>query len=92
MLATMIPRTLESTLREHATTFPAVLLTGPRQSGKTTLATATFRHFRYVSLEDLQNRQEASEDPARSPMTVGLSLGLGAAPGVALQGETRQLA
>ena len=39
------------------------LLTGPRQSGKTTLAKATFPSYRYVSLEDLQNREEAQEDP-----------------------------
>ena len=31
----------------------------PRQSGKTTLARMAFPGFRYVSLEDLQNRQEA---------------------------------
>jgi uncharacterized protein len=59
----MIPRTLEARLRSLAAGFPAVLLTGPRQSGKTTLARATFPHFRYVSLEDLQNRGEARDDP-----------------------------
>lgn len=40
-----------------------VFLTGPRQSGKTTLARAAFPEFSYISLEDLQNREEASEDP-----------------------------
>jgi uncharacterized protein len=59
----MIPRTLEATLRRHAATFPAIFLTGPRQSGKTTLAIATFPEYRYISLEDLQNRDEASSDP-----------------------------
>lgn len=43
--------------------FPVVYVTGPRQSGKTTLCRATFPGFRYVSLEDLQNRQEVLEDP-----------------------------
>jgi predicted AAA+ superfamily ATPase len=40
-----------------------VFLTGPRQSGKTTLARAAFPDFGYISLEDLQNRHEAVEDP-----------------------------
>lgn len=40
-----------------------VFLTGPRQSGKTTLARATFDDFTYLSLEDLQTREEAVEDP-----------------------------
>jgi len=40
-----------------------VFLTGPRQSGKTTLARATFPEFAYLSLEDLQNRDHARDDP-----------------------------
>lgn len=59
----MIPRTLGPRLRELVGSFPVVFLTGPRQSGKTTLARASFGDFLYISLEDLQNRQEATEDP-----------------------------
>ncbi len=38
----MIPRHLLSTLRADAEGFPVVSLTGPRQSGKTTLVKAAF--------------------------------------------------
>lgn len=59
----MIFRTLSTKLKELAGPFPVIFLTGPRQSGKTTLARAAFPEFQYVTLEDLQNRQEAREDP-----------------------------
>ena len=59
----MIPRTLQARLVDLVGSFPVVYLTGPRQSGKTTLAQACFDDFEYVSLEDLQNRLESIEDP-----------------------------
>ncbi len=59
----MIPRTLAPRLAQLAEDYPVVYLTGPRQSGKTTLARATFPGFEYRSLEDLQTREEAIEDP-----------------------------
>lgn len=59
----MIPRTLSNRLTQLAGPFPVVFLTGPRQSGKTTLARYAFPQFQYISLEDMQNREEAVEDP-----------------------------
>lgn len=56
-------RTITPRLQALAARFPVVYLTGPRQSGKTTLSRFAFPDFRYISLEDLQNRQEATEDP-----------------------------
>ena len=59
----MIKRTLSSSLLESARNNPVVFITGPRQSGKTTLAKMSFPKYRYVSLEDLDQRQFAAEDP-----------------------------
>ncbi len=59
----MIERELTSKLQYLATKFPFVALTGARQSGKSTLAEATFPDYRKVSLEDLDMRSWATEDP-----------------------------
>ena len=59
----MIPRTLAPTLLRLAKGFPVLTLTGPRQSGKTTLCKATFPHLTYVSLEAPDTRRYAREDP-----------------------------
>lgn len=60
----MKPRTLARVLLKAVKTFPAVVLTGPRQSGKTTLLKNLFsRTHRFVSLEDPDVRIRAKEDP-----------------------------
>jgi len=60
-----IKRAISTLLREVSETFPVVLLTGPRQVGKTTV----FEHLKeegrsYVTLDDLDERHMAKTDPA----------------------------
>jgi len=59
----MISRTIESYVCRCFSVYPVVTITGPRQSGKTTLAKSCFSHLPYVNLESLENRQFATEDP-----------------------------
>jgi predicted AAA+ superfamily ATPase len=59
----MIARTLHPYLVQAAATLPVVTLTGPRQSGKTTLVRATFPDLPYVTLEAPDTRERALLDP-----------------------------
>lgn len=59
----MIERTLRPVLNEAASQAPVVAVTGPRQSGKTTLCRASFPDHDYVSLEPLDVREFARTDP-----------------------------
>ncbi len=61
----MIPRIAIDTLHRLAKGFPVIALTGPRQSGKTTLARAAFASKPYVSLENPDEREFAERDPLR---------------------------
>lgn len=61
----MIPRAAANTLQRLTKGFPVVALTGPRQSGKTTLAKAVFADKAYVSLENPDEREFAEQDPRR---------------------------
>ena len=59
----MIKRQAETVLLDLAKGYPILAITGPRQAGKTTLAQSTFPDKRYVSLEDLDEREFADQDP-----------------------------
>lgn len=60
----MLPRRpSQRTLEELAATFRGVVVTGPRQAGKTTLVRATFPGRPYVSLEDPDESRFARDDP-----------------------------
>lgn len=59
----MITRTLTAKIIALAQKFQVITLTGPRQSGKTTLVRAAFPDLPYVSLEEPDIRQIALTDP-----------------------------
>lgn len=59
----IVSRIAEKTLIKLAKDYPALAITGPRQSGKTTLAQKLFSHKPYISLEDLDTREFAQQDP-----------------------------
>lgn len=59
----IIPRTLKNTVLRLSDKFPIVTITGPRQSGKSTLLRDAFPNYDYISLEDLELREMATTDP-----------------------------
>jgi len=59
----MISRDITPVLQRLANQYPVITLTGPRQSGKTTLAKALFPGKTYVTLEDPDTRRYATTDP-----------------------------
>jgi len=59
----MIRRTMQDHLLNLAKGFPVITITGPRQSGKTTLAKMSFPDYHYIDLEIMQNRMMLKEDP-----------------------------
>ena len=60
-----IHRNIESVITEAAKYFTVITVTGPRQSGKTTMIKHLFNNLKYYSLEDLDTRSLAEEDPVR---------------------------
>lgn len=58
-----VRRNLQDPLTHLASQVPGVAVTGPRQSGKTTLCQSAFPEKPYVSLEPLDSRRYAADDP-----------------------------
>ena len=61
-----IKRSIEDNLLKSAETFKAVLLTGPRQVGKSTLLKKMFADRKYISLDDPFLEQQAKEKIGRA--------------------------
>jgi len=59
----MIPRLMTQELLTQLQEYPIITVIGPRQAGKTTLVRQALPEYRYVSLENPDNRQLADDDP-----------------------------
>ena len=59
----LIKRQIEQVVRDMVPYFKVITITGPRQSGKTTLCKQLFPDYEYVNLEDISVREQASVDP-----------------------------
>jgi len=65
MVVFVIERIATQTIEQLLASYPVVTITGPRQSGKTTLARLARPDLPYVNLEDLRNREFAQNDPIK---------------------------
>lgn len=70
----MITRALHNILKAASLKSPVISVTGPRQSGKTTLVKAVFSEYTYLNFEDLNLRAFATDDPASFLKTYGKRL------------------
>ena len=59
----MIQRQLSKAIRNTIKQYPILSITGPRQSGKTTLLRNMFSDYRYVNFEEPDSRRFFQEDP-----------------------------
>lgn len=58
-----ISRTQAETIKNLTKWFPVVSVTGPRQSGKSTLLKHAFSHYKYINIEEFETRRRAEDDP-----------------------------
>jgi predicted AAA+ superfamily ATPase len=59
-----IHRTIEEQLSKISKQFPVTAITGPRQTGKSTLLKGLFPDYNYITFDDTLTRTQAKEDPA----------------------------
>ena len=59
----MIKRQIEEKIKSLVGKYPVLTITGPRQSGKTTLVKKLFADFAYVNFEDIEQKEFAISDP-----------------------------
>lgn len=69
-----VPRSIETRILSGANEFPVLVLTGPRQSGKSTTLKKIFPEYGYVTLDDPFKRSLASEDPVSFLKSLGESV------------------
>ena len=59
----MVNREVSQKVLQFAAQYPVITITGPRQSGKTTLCKMLFPKKGYINLENIEVRNYASADP-----------------------------
>ena len=59
----MIKRDIEDIVKKLKSKYQVIVITGPRQSGKTTLARKLFFQLKYANLEEIDTRNYATKDP-----------------------------
>ncbi|MDE5871010.1 MAG: AAA family ATPase [Muribaculaceae bacterium] len=60
-----IPRILSSKIEKAVKYYPVIVITGPRQSGKTSLCRHMYPDYKYVNLENITMRASAAGDPTQ---------------------------
>lgn len=63
MSKSYLKRSIETELERLAKLYPVVVVTGPRQSGKTTLCKKIFNNYHYANLEDIALREQILMSP-----------------------------
>ncbi|MDR3624225.1 MAG: AAA family ATPase [Chlamydiales bacterium] len=58
-----VHRLLEKPLKDALSQFPVVIVTGPRQAGKSTLLQQVLQNYHYVTFDDILVRDLALKDP-----------------------------